>query len=366
MQIRAAVINNKGEDFQIEDIHLDSPRNGELLVRVVASGICHTDMTVKDQTHRLPPPAVLGHEGSGIVEEVGPGTADFEVGDHVVLGFASCGNCNNCLVGLPFACIRFAELNFGGRMADGTQRLHRENEYISVFFGQSSFATHSVVDARNAVKVPKDIDIALLGPLGCGIQTGAGAVLNRFKPRPGASIAVFGAGGVGLSAIMAAHAVSCGTIVAIDMHQSRLDLARELGATHTIDASTSTDVVGEIKELTKGGANFAIEAAGHPSLLRKAVDSLTFLGTAAQIGGLPAGAEAAINSNDLRSNNKTITGIVEGDSVPRVFIPQLIDMYRSGRFPFDKMISFYPFEQINDAGADSHNGIAVKPVLRIP
>lgn len=365
MEIKAAVINNKGEDFQIDTIELDEPGFGEVLVRMVASGVCHTDMNVKDQTHRVPAPAVLGHEGAGVIEKLGPGVSDVELGDHVVLGFASCGRCQNCLQGYPFACAIFAELNFGGKMEDGTQRLHRSGQRISNFFGQSSFATYSVVNARNVVKVPKDIDLALLGPLGCGIQTGAGTVLNRFKPQPGSSIAVFGAGGVGLSAVMAANVVSCSTIIAIDMHDSRLELALELGATHVINASKNTNVVETIRSLSGGGVDYAIEAAGHPALLRQAVDCLTFLGTAAQIGGLPQGSEASIDSNDLRSRNKTITGIVEGDSVPRIFIPMLIDLYKAGRFPFDKMITFYDFDDINVAGADSHSGKAIKPVLRI-
>lgn len=365
MQIKAAMINRKGEDFQIENIELDEPSYGELLVRIVASGMCHTDMNVKDQTHRVPAPCVLGHEGAGVVEKVGPGVTEFSVGDHVVLGFASCGICANCLSGHPFACLRFAELNFGGKMEDGSNRLHRTGEAVSNFFGQSSFATYSVCNARNAVKVPSDIDISLLGPLGCGIQTGAGTVMNRLKPQPGSTIAVFGAGGVGLSAIMAARVVGCGTIIAIDVHDARLELSQDLGATHVINASKSADVVAQIKAITGGGANFAIEAAGHPLLLRSAVDSLTSLGTAAQIGGLPQGTEATIDSNDLRSRNKTITGVVEGNSVPKVFIPELLELYRLGKFPFDKMITFYDFEDINLAGSDSHNGKSIKPILKM-
>lgn len=365
MKIRAAIIKQKGENFQLENIDLDEPGNGEILVQIVAAGMCHTDMNVKDQTHRVPAPCVLGHEGAGIVERVGPGVSEFDIGDHVVIGFASCGVCVNCYTGHPFACLRFAELNFGGKMEDGSSRLHRNGEAISNFFGQSSFATYSVCNARNAVKVPTDIDLSLLGPLGCGVQTGAGTVLNRLKPEPGSSIAVFGAGGVGLSAIMAAKLIGCGEIIAVDVHDSRLELSEDLGATHTINANKCRDVVFEIKSITRGGANFAIEAAGHPSLLRSAFDSLSPLGTAAQIGGLPQGSEAVIDSNDLRSRNKTITGVVEGNSVPKVFIPQLIDFYRSGKFPFDKMVTFYDFDEINNAGSDAHSGKSIKPILRM-
>lgn len=364
MQIQAAVINNKGEDFNIERVELDPPKTGEVLVRMVASGICHTDMNVKNQTHRVPAPAVLGHEGSGIVEEVAPGVTDLEVGDHVVLGFASCGVCRNCLRARPYACARHAELNFGGKMDDMTHRLHRGGQPLSNFFGQSSFASYSVVNSRNAVKVPKDIDLALLGPLGCGLMTGAGTVFNRLMPTPGSTIAIIGAGAVGLSTLMAAAIVGCGTIISIDVHENRLQLARELGATHTINAGKSSNVVADIRSITDGGADFTIEAAGHPSLLRQAVDSLAPLGTAVQLGGLPQGTEASIDSNDLRSKSKTIAGLVEGGSVSRVLIPQLINFYRAGKFSFDKLVTYYPFEEINKAGADAHDGKVIKPILR--
>lgn len=364
MQIQAALINNKGEDFTLETIELDEPQSGEVLIRMVATGICHTDMNVKDQTHRVPAPCVLGHEGSGIVEKIGSGVTDLEIGDHVVLGFASCGECKNCLKGYPSACVRFAELNFGGKMKDGTQRLSRNGQKISNFFGQSSFSSYAIVNSNNAVKVPKDVDLALLGPLGCGIQTGAGTVINRFKPQVGSSIAVFGSGGVGLSAIMAANVVHCGIIIAIDVHDSRLKLAKELGATHLINATRNSNVVDQIISISDGGVDFSIEAAGHPSLLRQAVDALTFRGTAAQIGGLPQGSEASIDSNDLRSKNKTVTGVVEGDSIPRIFIPQLIELYKTGKFPFDKMVTFYDFNDINLAAADAHDGKVIKPILR--
>ncbi len=366
MRIQAAVVNNKGEDFQIDTVELDPPQSGEILVRMIASGICHTDINVKNQTHRVPAPAVLGHEGAGIVEEVGPGVADLEVGDHVVLGFASCGVCRNCLMARSFACSRHAELNFGGKMDDGSHRLHRGDQPLSNFFGQSSFATHSVAKSRNAVKVPKDIDLALLGPLGCGLMTGAGTVFNRLSPPPGSAIAVVGAGAVGLSAIMAAAIVGCSTIISIDIHQNRLDLALELGATHVINVQKTPDIVSEIRSITNGGADFTVEAAGHPLLLRQMVDALAPIGTAVQLGGLPQGTEASIDSNDLRSKSKTVAGLVEGGSVPGALIPQLIEFYKEGKFAFDKLVTFYQFEEINKAAADAHDGKVIKPILRFP
>lgn len=249
-------------------------------------------------------------------------------------------------------------------MEDLSHRLHRGNQPLSHFFGQSSFASHSVVSARNAVKVPKDVDLALLGPLGCGLMTGAGTVFNRLTPPPGSSIAVIGAGAVGLSAIMAAAIVGCSTIISLDLFENRLQLARELGATHTVDARKTGDIVSAIRDLTDGGADFVVEAAGHPSLLRQAVDSLAPMGTAVQLGGLPQGTEASIDSNDLRSKSKTVAGLVEGGAVPRVLIPQLIEFYKMGRFSFDKLVTYYPFDQINKAADDAHHGTVIKPILK--
>lgn len=364
MQIKAAVTHSKGEEFRIETIQLDEPKAGEVLIRIVASGICHTDMVARDQEYPVPLPAVLGHEGSGVVEKVGEGVTYVQPGDHVVLGFAHCGKCRSCLSGRPYVCERFFDLNFVGNMEDGTKRHHLHETGLSIFFGQSSFGTYTVVNERNVVKVDKDVDLALLGPLGCGIQTGSGTVMNRLKPEAGSSIAVFGAGAVGLSAIMAANALGCGTIIAVDVHDSRLSLAKELGATHTVNAR-NVNPVEEIKKITGTGVNYAAETAGRPGILRQAVDSLTFMGKVAQIGAPPLGTEEKIDTNDLLLFNKTITGVVEGDSIPRIFIPQLISLYKQGKFPFDKLVRFYSFEEINQAVEDSHTGKTIKPVIKM-
>ncbi|AGL02318.1 NAD(P)-dependent alcohol dehydrogenase [Desulfoscipio gibsoniae] len=364
MEIRAAVTSSKGEDFHIETIQLDEPKRGEVLIRIVACGICHTDMVARDQEYPVPLPAVLGHEGAGVVEKVGEGVSYVQPGDHVVLGYAYCGKCRSCLSGHPFVCERFFELNFCGIMEDGTKRHHRLEQELSNFFGQSSFATYAIANERNVFKVDKDVDLALLGPLGCGIQTGAGAVLNRLKPEAGSSIAVFGAGAVGLSAIMAANAIGCGIIVAVDVHDHRLELAKELGATHVVNA-IKVNPVEEIKNITGGGVNYAAETAGRPGILRQAVDSLTFFGKVVQIGAPPLGTDEKIDTNDLLLFNKTITGVVEGDSIQRIFIPQLINLYKQGRFPFDKLVKFYKFEDINQAVKDSHTGKTIKPIIKM-
>ncbi len=330
-------------------------------MKIVATGVCHTDAVARDEAI-APLPAVLGHEGSGIVEEVGEGVTRFAKGDHVVLSFAHCGHCDNCLTGHPTVCETFNDLNFGGTNDDYTHRLSKDGHSLSTFFGQSSFGTFAIAHERNIVKVDKDVDLALLGPLGCGIQTGAGTVLNRIKPEFGSTIAIYGAGAVGLSAIMAAKIVGCKTIIAIDVHDSRLELAKELGATHTFNGS-KVDVVKEIKELTNGGTKYAVDTTGVPPVVRQCLQALRPLGVAAIVGVTP---EMNIDvHNDLMAEGKTMMGVIEGDSVPNVFIPELVDYYKAGQFPFDKLVKFYDFEDINEAFEDSKNGVTIKPILKI-
>lgn len=364
MEIKAAVVHGKGGEFKLEDVELDEPQPEEVLVRIVATGVCHTDMVARDQEYPVPLPVVLGHEGAGVIEKVGENVTTVEPGDHVVLSFSSCGQCKSCLTGHPYACENFFDLNFAGTTYDQDHRLHKQGQNLSTFFGQSSFATYAVAHSRNVVKVDKDIDLSLLGPLGCGIQTGAGAVLNKLKPQAGSSLAVFGCGAVGLSALLAAKAIGVTTLVAIDVHDNRLELARELGATHTINAKT-TDPVEEIKSMTDGGVNYSVESSGVPAVLRQAVESLTFMGVTAVIGAPPFGKEVNFDINDILVTEKTVTGVIEGDSVPQIFIPQLIKLYKAGQFPFDKLAKFYDFENINTAVHDSETGKTIKPVVKI-
>lgn len=361
MKIRAAVTHAKGQAFAIEEINLSAPESNEVLVKVVATGVCHTDAVGRD-LGVSPYPIVLGHEGAGIVEQVGNNVTTLAPGDHVVMSFAHCGQCENCLTGRPTVCARFNELNFGGRMEDDTYRLKQGNTDIATFFGQSSFGTHVVAHERNVVKVDKDMDLALLGPLGCGIQTGAGTVLNRLKPAFGTSIAIYGCGAVGLSAIMAAKLANCRQIFAVDVHDNRLQLAKELGATHTLNGK-NVDIVKEIKDASNGGTHYAVESTGVPPVVRQCLHALRPLGQAAIVGVTP---EMKIDvHNDLMAEGKSMIGVIEGDSVPRVFIPKLIEFYRAGQFPFDKLVRFYPFDQIDEAFEDSANGTTIKPILKL-
>ena len=363
MQIKAAVVEEKQGAFQVEVLELDPPREDEVLVRIVGSGICHTDLVCRDQYFPVPLPAVFGHEGSGVVEATGSAVSDVAVGDHVVLSFGSCGQCPPCLQGLPGYCLDLYGHNFAGARTDGSNALHRHGEVVhGHFFQQSSFATYAIARARTCVVVPRDVPLELLGPLGCGIQTGAGAVMNSLRPTAGSSIAIFGTGSVGLSAVMAARAVGCATIIAVDRNADRLALARDLGATHSLKAG-EVGVVPAIQRATSGGVHFSLECTGIPAVARQAVDSLTLTGICGIVGVAPLGTEMALDMNGILFG-RSVRGIIEGDSIPRLFIPRLIELYRQGRFPFDRLVKFYPLDAIEQAVHDTETGIVLKAIVR--
>lgn len=366
MNVHAAVVREEEGSFEIEEVTLEEPRSDEVLVRVVGAGVCHTDLIVRDQLYPTPLPAVLGHEGSGVVEEVGSNVTTVEPGDHVVMSFDYDGTCPSCRDGHPAFCADFFAHNFGGaRPEDGSSPISQDGDEISGrFFGQSSFATHAVATERNVVPVEKDVPLEALGPLGCGIQTGAGGVINSLSPDPGSSIAIFGAGSVGLSAVMAAELTGCTEIVSVDLVDGRLESAREFGATETVNPDDADDVVDAVRELT-GGVDYALETTGVPDVAEQATDVLTQRGTLGIVGAPALGTRASYDVNDLILNGRSITGIVEGDADPQGFIPDLIELYRDGKFPFDELITYYDFEEIERAVEDSENGDTIKPVLRI-
>lgn len=362
-EIKAATIRQKGGPFQVEKLSLDEPRSDEVRVQVVAAGMCHTDMVARDQLYEVPLPIVLGHEGSGMVEQIGRGVKKVAVGDHVVLTYMWCGHCKPCLRGDLTYCENFYALNFGGTREDGSTATRDANGPIhDHFFGQSSFGTFALVHERNVIKVPKNAPLELLGPLGCGIQTGAGAVMNALKVSPGSSFAVFGGGAVGLSAVMAARVAGAAIIITADVVPSRLALARELGATHTIN-SRETDPVEAVREITGGGADFTLESSGRPAVLRQAIDALAIRGTCGIVGAPALGTEANFDVNGVMTTGKRIIGIIEGDSKPDLFIPALVELFTQGRFPFDRLVKFYTLEQINQAAEDSEKGVTIKPII---
>ena len=363
MKITAAVVREPSGPFLLEGIDLDQPRTDEVLVRIVGTGVCHTDLVARAGYIPVPLPAVFGHEGAGIVEQVGSQVTKVQPGDHVVLSFLTCGCCPACLKGEPSHCPTFLPLNVAGVRADGSTTLSQGGTPIrGSFFGQSSFATHALARERNVVKIRGDVPLELMGPLGCGLQTGAGGVLNTLKPPVGSSIAIFGAGSVGMSAALAAQAAGCSTIIAVDIKPERLAMARELGVTHALDAGAGL-VVEEIRRITGSGADFSLDCTGLPQVLRQAVDCLRVGGTCGLIGVAAPGVEVALQMTTLL-DARTVRGIVEGDSNPDIFIPQLIELYRQGKFPFDKMVKFYPLDRINQAVEDSEQGRVLKAVLK--
>lgn len=364
-EITAAVVRRKGGPFVIETLRLDAPRDDEVRVRIVATGMCHTDLVIRDQVYPVPLPIVLGHEGAGVVEAVGRGVRKVAPGDHVVLSYMSCGHCAPCGRGEPAYCTLGHPLSFGGSREDGSVSSHDAAGPVhDHFFGQSSFGTYALAHERNVVRVPKTAPLEMLGPLGCGLQTGAGAVLNALKVAPGSSLAVIGTGSVGLSAIMAARIAGAGRIIAVDLVPARLALARELGATDTVDPSDGK-MVAAIRDLTGGGVDYALDTTGSPKVLRDTIDALGIRGTCGFVGAAPIGTEASFDMGAVMSPGKTIRGIIQGDSVPDIFIPRLVEFHAQGRFPLEKLIRFYPFDAINEAAADSERGVTIKPVLRM-
>jgi aryl-alcohol dehydrogenase len=362
-----AVLGETGGDFAIEPICAGALAADEVAVRIVATGMCHTDLAVRSGLIPMAPPVLLGHEGAGIVIALGDAVRSLSVGDHVVLSFVSCGACPPCSSGHVSACDRFGALNFSGARPDGSHAMMRAGNAPlgDRFFGQSSFATLAIASERNAVRVRKDVPLARLGPLGCGVQTGAGAVLNSFAMPKGASFAVFGSGAVGLSAVMAARLAGASTIVAVDRVASRLSLARELGATHAIDAG-SVDVVAEIMAIAPQGVDFSLDTTGRPEVIPDAVRVLRGGGTCGLVGATPRGATAPIDTNDLMRGSKRIVGIIEGDSDPQEFIPRLVDEHMAGHFPFDRLIAYFSLERINEAAEAAETGEVIKPVIIMP
>ncbi len=330
---------------------MEGPREDEVLVRLVASGICHTDIGMHQGGGS--DPVVLGHEGAGIVERTGRAVRSVRRGDSVVLSYQSCGRCRPCRRGQPTQCDHFWDLNFGFMRLDGSNALEASG-VRGHFFGQSSFATHTLATERNIVKVSRTLPLEMLAPLGCGLQTGAATVMHSLAVRAGSSIAIFGTGSVGLAAVMAARIMGAEPIIAVDMRPKRLQLAKELGATHLVN--TRRCEPGERIATLAGGIDSAVETTGDPSIERAARRLLRPGGRLALLTG---------GSPERLPGGRQVLSVIQGDAVPQQFIPRLIQLWRKGRFPFDRLVRFYDFRQINRAIADSIRGTTIKAVLRI-
>jgi aryl-alcohol dehydrogenase len=355
----AAVLRSDDGPFEIETISIDTPAANEVLVRIIATGMCHTD-SVARMIGAFP--IVLGHEGAGIVEAVGSAVTSLQAGDHVVLTFDSCGVCAACISGHPYNCIAFELLNLSGRGSGGRASVHLSDgtDAAGRWFGQSSFAGYALANERNAVKIPDDVDLVLAGPLGCGIMTGAGCVLNVMQVRPGDSVAIFGAGAVGLSAVMAAKASGAREIVAVDIHENRRALARDLGADRVVDPATrgdlATNVIGDGSPF-----DFSLDTTSRPEVMAAATEVIGRPGLTVLVGG---GFEPLTLAPSSLAG-KSVTYAYMGNSNPQVFIPRLISLWQRGRFPFDRLVTAFPLVDINEAEAASAAGSAIKPILVI-
>lgn len=365
MRVTAAVLENYDASFHVEELELEEPRVGEVLVKIIAAGICHTDGLAQHGDLPFPTPGVLGHEGAGIVERVGEGVTSVAPGDAVVIGWPWCGECEHCITGNPRYCDQLGPLLAGGGRADGSTSLSRDGKKIhSHFFGQSSFSTYAIASESSLVKAPAGISVEKLGPLACGISTGAGAVFNALKPGLGSTLVVYGTGAVGLSAIMAAKNTGASKIIGVDLHDARLALAKKYGATHVINA-TEANPIEEIMKICGRPADFALECTGNIKVVRQAIDSVGMLGTVCLIGGAPAGAE--FSADHLTTLwGKRIIGMLGGESTSKKLISGLLELHAQGRFPYDELLVEFPLEQINEALAASYSGEVLKPVLRMP
>lgn len=365
MSITAAIARKPETDFEIAEVELDEPRADEILVRVHGVGLCHTDLAMRDQHIPIALPAVLGHEGAGTVEKVGSGITRFKAGDRVVLTFRSCGVCVTCARGQPAYCQEFGTLNLSGTRLDGSHTTHdHDHQPLNAnIFAQSSFAQYSIAYENNLVKIPDDVPVELMGPLACGFQTGAGAVMRSMACRAESSIVITGGGSVGLSALLAAVVRGCRTIVVSEPMAERRQLALELGATHVVDP-INENLTETLRAIEPQGMDYALDTTARIEVILAVVNAMASLGTIGLVG-VPRSLDTAVTLNlgQLMGLGLTVRGICTGDSVPDEFIPELIELYRQGRMPFDRLITTYRLEDINQAVQDQHDGKVVKAVL---
>ncbi len=349
--MRAAVFYEAGKPLAVEEIEVAPPKEGEVLVRMVAAGVCHSDYHAIAGDMPVPAPIILGHEGAGVVEEVGPGVSSLKKGDHVVSVWRySCGACEYCLTARPQLCPTGNEMRLNGSLSDGTKRFKKGSTEIGHFLGVSTFSEYSVVSERSALKIRDDMPLDKAALVSCAVITGVGAVVNGAGARPGESVAVFGAGGIGLNAIQGARLVGAEPIIAVDVMQNKLDMAKKFGATHLVNASDE-DAVERIRELTGGqGAHHAIEAIGNTEVAAQAFNAVRRGGTAVMVGITSPKSTAAIPTLDLVTQEKKLVGSLYGSSVPRLMVPRLIELYMAGKLNLDDLLTrSYPLEEINEA-----------------
>ncbi|MER5264307.1 NAD(P)-dependent alcohol dehydrogenase [Actinosynnema sp. NPDC002837] len=360
MRVVAAIVHTKGGPFRLREVDLEPPRPREVLVRMSAVGICHTDLRNRDTWPGHLLPMVFGHEGTGSVEAVGTAVSHVEVGDTVCLSYNSCGECHSCLNGHPAYCGSLGLLNSSGGRSDGSSPLSRLGEVVHAgYFGQSSFATHAIVHERTVVRVPPDLPPLVAAPLGCSVQTGVGTVLNVLRAQPGTAVLVFGAGSVGMSAVMGARIAGCSPIIVVEPSPTRRGLALELGATAAFDP-TETNLVTTVEELTSGGAHCAVDTTGRSDAVRQAIAMLRSTGRVALVG---AGTDLSLDITRLQSRGISAQGVIEGDAVAQEFLPKLVEFHRGGQLPVERLTTPFAFEEIEDAAQAALAHRVLKPVL---
>ncbi len=363
--VRAAVFDGSNAGVRIADVRLAPPGPGEVMVDLAAAGVCHSDLHVVRGEWPVPHPTVLGHEGAGVVSELGQGVTDLEVGDHVVLSWvASCGHCRYCTAGRPVQCATYAEVvGPHGVLFDGTTRLSVDGAPAYHYLGVSSFAERVVVPASGAIKVRSDAPLDLVALIGCAVATGVGAVLNTARVPQGATVAVIGCGGVGLSVVQGARLAGAARIVAVDMLAAKLTLAEKLGATDTVDAS-QTDVVEALRALVPEGLDFVFDAIGKVQTTEQAIAALGLGGAAVIVGLPPVGSTARFDPLALAEADQRILGSNYGSIDPHVDIPKLVDQFMGGLIDLESMVSARrPLEEAAEALDDLATGSALRQLL---
>jgi S-(hydroxymethyl)glutathione dehydrogenase / alcohol dehydrogenase len=358
--MRAAVLHDFGQPLVVEELSIDAPKAGELGIRMAASGVCHSDLHVAQGIHPTALPVVLGHEGAGVVESVGPGVSGFEPGDHVMLTWLPyCGHCRECVRGRLSICENTGW--YDATLEDGTCRFGLNGQPVH-HYNTSSFAERSVVPARTAIKVDPSLPLTELALMGCAVMTGVGAVFNTARVRPGDTVAVVGCGGVGLNVVQGARLAGAGVIMAVDVVDSKLDLARELGATHAVNAS-SADPEAAVREIVPGGVDHSFEALGRPETIANAIAMIGRGGQALLIGMAPPDARVGIDALTTTLEERAVRGSWYGSCVPLRDLPLLVDLYRDGRLRLDPMITQIGLDDVNDAFARMEAGETARSVI---
>lgn len=363
--MRAAVLREIGAPLRLEEVELDEPRDGEVLVRIEAAGVCHSDLHYMTGDLLAKLPLVVGHEGAGIVEAIGPGVSDrVSIGDRVALLWRPrCGECEACVVGNPVLCRFGRVLATTNGLMDGTTRLRRDGEDIHHLMGVSCFAERVVVSETSVLRVPDGVPPEIAAISACAVISGVGAVLNAVQRPAGQPLAVFGTGGVGLAAVMGAALTGAHPVIAIDLDPVKLDLAQQVGATHVVNAGEGS-VVQQVLELTGDGVPWMIDAVGRPETMRQAIECLKPAGTLVAIGLSSVDATVSVPINDLVQRQKRIVGSLYGSSNPRIDLPRLFALYLAGRLPLDELLGRRrPLAEVNEAYAELRSGGVGRMIL---